>query len=129
MIYARESVSGQESSDIRHRRAQLIRYWMELAGMGSKDVALLVGVGEREVQRWISGQHTPSEANMQRLADLMGVPVVTVRQPPFPRSPYPELEKALGPEGLGSLRQKALGGRAASRPRLRRPKGTDDTRQ
>lgn len=129
LTYERGYVAGQEPYEVMRRRADFIRYWMEQSGLGSRDLAELMTVKEREVQRWIKPEHAPSEANLVKLSRLMKVPVERLRQPPFPRSPYPELEASLGPEGRRSLRLKALDGKVPNRPRLRRPRGGDGTRR
>src|SRR5690242_14842802 len=129
LTYERAYVAGQEPLEVMRRRADFIRYWMEKSGLGSKDLAELMAVKDREVQRWIKPEHSPSDANLVKLSRLMKVPVERLRQPPFPRSPYPELEASLGSEGKQSLRLKALDGKVPNRPRLRRPRGGDDTRR
>lgn len=91
-------------------------------GMSQRELARLLGKGDSEVSKWLSGQHNPTLETIAKLEAVLGVDVVVTRLNPdgyFNRKPLRKLAVAAG-GGTHMLPN----GEAVARAFAHRPTGT-----
>jgi transcriptional regulator with XRE-family HTH domain len=57
--------------------AEILRYWLGVSGMRQTNLAEKLGVSKSVVTHWVTGEHYPTYARIEQMAEIFGVDLAT----------------------------------------------------